>query len=374
MTAFPWELLGRLVDTPGGSFDVDAINRVGDLLTTHLEALGYAVARHPVTGHGDAVVAELTAGGDGPAPTLVLVGHSDTVWPADYDPSWRFTLGGTRAEGPGVGDMKAALLLAAEAGRRAVDALAVRGLGARVVLLVIPDEEVGSVASRPLVDRWVAEADLCVGLEAGKPGDGYVTSRGAVGAMKVEVTGRAVHVTEPGGVNALDALVPIATEVAALSGPEVLVSVCHLEAGASRQVAAGRGFLEVDLRADDDEVLEAAVDGVRRIAARVADGFAGEVVVHGGRTRPGLPVERSAEPWRLLLAVHGPGQVPFGVHERGGSDASTFAAAGVPTLDGFGPVCFHNCAEGEYVTVESVERRTALLADLLVAWVEEAGR
>ena len=50
----------------------------------------------------------------------------------------------------------------------------------------------------------------------------------------------------------------------------------------------------------------------------------------------------------------------------GGSDGNLTAAAGVPTLDGLGPEGEGAHADHEHVLVESLPRRAALIAGLLV--------
>jgi glutamate carboxypeptidase len=53
-------------------------------------------------------------------------------------------------------------------------------------------------------------------------------------------------------------------------------------------------------------------------------------------------------------------------HRRGTSDANYFGAAGIPTLDGLGPVGARDHTSDEYILVPSLKQRTALVALLLV--------
>ena len=55
------------------------------------------------------------------------------------------------------------------------------------------------------------------------------------------------------------------------------------------------------------------------------------------------------------------------VEVGGGSDGNFTAALGVPTLDGLGAVGAHLHAEGEYVVVEAMAERAALVAGLVAA-------
>jgi glutamate carboxypeptidase len=368
------DLLKALVDATGGSDDIAEIERVNTLLEAEWRSIGFGVQRHPVQGRADLLIAELRVGAEAPDADRVavtVVGHSDTVWPVETVGDWSHSEDAASGilSGPGIGDMKAGLVIAGLAARMVAEGCSAPGL---LRLLLIPDEEVGSVGSLPIIERVAASTDLCIGLEAGKPGDGFVASRGAVGAMRIEVRGVPVHVTEPGGVNAVSAVLPLATAVAALSGPEVLVSVCRIRAGEARQITAAEGWFEVDLRAESADDLLAVVDRIRALAAAVDPAFS--VEVHGGMTRPQLADERSARPMALLAEldqVREPGRPPAtGIRERGGSDASFFAAAGVDTLDGFGAICWDNCGRGERVLASSLPDRAVRMAELAIAWID----
>src|SRR5690242_3442142 len=81
--------LERLVNLDCGSYTKDGVDEVGRWVRSRLESLGASVTVHPNDeGLGDTVVGEL-AGDDATGPTLLLIGHMDTV----FDP-------GTAAQRP----------------------------------------------------------------------------------------------------------------------------------------------------------------------------------------------------------------------------------------------------------------------------------
>ncbi len=92
-------------DSPGG------IARVCELAGDLFDAAGFTA--HPRPGGG--LGATLTRG-DGPR--LLVVGHADTVWPAGTAAAWPPRHDGETLSGPGVGDMKGSLVMAAHALRR----------------------------------------------------------------------------------------------------------------------------------------------------------------------------------------------------------------------------------------------------------------
>ena len=91
----------RLASIDSGSYDTAGVDAVADGFGELFAARGFDVSR---IGH------ELTARRDlGPGPALLLLGHADTVWAE----GWPVTRDGDWLRGPGVGDMKGCVVLAA---------------------------------------------------------------------------------------------------------------------------------------------------------------------------------------------------------------------------------------------------------------------
>lgn len=353
-----------LVAVDSGSYDPAGVNAVSAAMAAPLQALGFAVARAPLAGRGDCVAATLRLG-DGPG--VVVVGHADTVWPAGTAAEWPFARDGGFASGPGAGDMKGCVVMAVHAIAAALDA-GLDGLGVLTVLIV-PDEELGSPGSRAWIEDHVRGAGACLGLEAGWPGDGVVTERGAVGALQVRARGRTAHVADDDaherGASAIAALAPLVAEIEALGGETGALSVGIFRGGTARQVVPDEAELHVDLRARDQAAADALVAKLRALVAQRA-GRGVTFAVAGGVTRPAFPRDRSDALFALAQRRAGElGRTLTAHRTRGGSDASFAAALGVPTLDGLGPICHDSCARTERIEVASLADRGALLATLL---------
>jgi len=351
----------RLAAIDSGSADRDGIARVCDALDEILTGAGFSVRRRDEGG----LAATMAGGG---AHRLLLVGHADTVWPAGTAAGWRPRREGDMLSGPGVGDMKGCLVMAAHAVAAARDAGALIGVS-ELELLVVPDEELGSVSSRPWIEARAAGATACLGLEAGWPGGGVVVERGAVGAVSVTAAGRTAHAAghEDRGASAVSALAPLVTALEALSRPEdgVRVSVGVFQGGVARQVVPDHAELILDLRAPAPGAADELADAVRATvdAARPAGV---ELTLSGGITRPAWPRSASARLWERAQAHAATLGLPLRAESsRGGSDASFAAARGVPTLDGLGPICHDSCARGERIEIDSLAERAALLALLI---------
>jgi glutamate carboxypeptidase len=357
------ERTAALVAIDSGSHDAEGVDRVSALMAEPLAGLGFAVERLPLEGRGDRVSATLALG-DGPK--VLVLGHADTVWPAGTAAEWPFERRGEMASGPGVGDMKACVVMAAHAIAAALDA-GLDGIGS-IELLLVPDEELGSVGSRAWIEERAAGAGACLGLEAGWPGDGVVLERGAVGAIRVAARGRSAHSSgdEDSGASAVSALAPLVAELEALGDMGSSVSVGVFHGGVARQVVPDRAELLVDLRAPGGEAAEALVERVRSLVGEhEAPGV--ELSVEGGVTRPALPRERSEGMWRLAQGCAAElGLGLTGHATRGGADSCFAAALKVPSIDGLGPICHDSCARTERIEVRSLVDRGALMAALLV--------
>jgi glutamate carboxypeptidase len=371
--------IGALAAIDSGSYDADGVARVAGAFGALLADRGFEVVERPVARRGPQLTATLALGG---GPRVLVVGHADTVWPAGTAGGWPVARDGDMLGGPGVGDMKASLVMAAFAIDAARRTGALDALGA-IELLVVPDEELGSVDSRAWIEHCARGAAACLGLEAGWPGGGVVVARGAVGAVVVRAHGRTAHAAghEGEGASAVAALAPLVAAIEECSERErgMLATVGIFRGGEARQVVPGEAELHVDLRAPGAAEADALVERVRGVVAAAerraasAERAAAErprravhFAVAGGITRPAFPPAASHELHARASARATELGIPLHpVTSRGGSDASFAAALGVPTIDGLGPICHDSCARGERIEIASLADRGALLAGLL---------
>jgi glutamate carboxypeptidase len=171
--------LRELVEIESPSDDRDAVNRAADLVIDWARELGVEVRRHPGGSFGDVV--ELRFGASGDRKPVLMLGHLDTVYSMGTIATmpWREVEAedGVRLMGPGVVDMKAGVVMALEAIAALRD---LNALNRPVILLLNPDEEVGSEVSRPHTERLARESDAVFVLEPAQ-GLAYKTARKGVG-------------------------------------------------------------------------------------------------------------------------------------------------------------------------------------------------
>ncbi|MFJ4296236.1 M20 family metallopeptidase [Curtobacterium sp. NPDC089689] len=327
--------------------------------------LGVPAAERTVAGgiHGDSAVLDWPATG-GSARTVVLLCHYDTVWPLGTLAEWPVSIDGDRLTGPGAFDMKAGLV-------QAVHGLALaRGTGRplpAIRLVLNGDEEIGSPASRPVIEDAVAGSDAVLVFEASAQG-ALKTARKGVGIFEVTTHGIEGHagLDPENGVSAIDEM---ARAVLALHGTADLaagtsVNVGTIVGGSRSNVTAGRASAKVDVRvAERSEMdrVDAALGALRPHRDRA------RLEVTGGWNRPVM--QRSAaiaslfETARAVSVDHGweAAEVSVG----GASDGNFAAALGLPVLDGLGAVGDGAHARHEWVSIDGMVQRTGLAADLI---------
>ncbi|HEY7600333.1 MAG TPA: M20 family metallopeptidase [Candidatus Limnocylindrales bacterium] len=356
--------LERLVNIDCGSHLVGGVNQVGRWLAEQLRELGAEVEVVPGRELGDTVVGRLA--GDGRR--ILLIGHMDTVFPAGTAAARPFRVEGDRGLGPGASDMKAGLLT----GLYALRALRATGtpIAAEIVFIANPDEELASPESTPVIEHEARGAHAALVLEGARANGDIVSSRKGVADITVRLHGRAAHAgVEPEkGRNAIVEAAHKTLELSALNGrwPGVTLNVGVISGGTRPNVVPEEAMLHIDLRAVEPATMALAEAEIELICATTTVPDVSCVVEKGARFGP---MVRSAGTARLAeqaiaLAV----RLGFELRDAatgGGSDAGTTSGLGVPTLDGLGPIGGLDHSPGEYVEIDSIVPRTALLAALI---------
>jgi glutamate carboxypeptidase len=360
--------LERLVNTDCGSYTKAGVDEIGRWVAGRMGELGAQVEVRPHDTYGDTVVGTWSGTG---GPNLLLIGHMDTVFDRGTAAQRPFAIEDGIARGPGVTDMKSGLL----AGLYAIAALesVLGGLPVgRLVFVANPDEEIGSPTSTPHIRELAADVDVCLVLECARANGDIVSSRKGILDTRIEIRGRAAHAgVEPEkGRSAILAAADLVTRLHALNGrwPGVTVNVGVIAGGTRPNVVAERCELEVDVRASAREDLEAAEATIRSLADELAVPDTTARLETMARWWPMEKLERSA---RLVEhAATLAERLGFEVRDAGtggASDANTTAGMGIPSLDGLGPIGGNDHAPSEYLEVDSIVPRTALLAALIVA-------
>jgi glutamate carboxypeptidase len=357
------DALARLIayarhETPTG--DTVALNALADVLEGRYQELGARTERVREE-TGDHLVARW---GDGDAPHVLLLGHHDTVWPRGTLDSMPVAEEDGVLRGPGVYDMKGGLVVA----ELAFEVL--RRCGAEparpVRLVVVADEEVGSPTARPLVEANMAGAAAVLGLESPHPGGALKSARLGSTRVRIEVTGRAAHAAlDPeSGVSAVDELVDQLFAVREIMAAEPTVPTLHstVGGGGRTNVVPDHAAADIGLRFTDVTTQERVLAALGRLTG-VRPGA--EVVVRTLTSRPAWSDSDDDLLARVAQAAAAVGQEITGRPAAGGADTNMAGAAGIPTLDGFGPLGGGAHAPDERIETASLPARAALLASVL---------
>ncbi len=293
-------------------------------------------------------------------PTVLVLGHLDTVWPTGTLARWPFSVDGDIATGPGTFDMKAGVV-------QALAALSTLGSLDGIRLLLTSDEELGSPTSRQIVLDAAKGCRATLVCEPSAAG-ALKTARKGIALYDVSITGRAAHAgLEPEkGANAGIALAHAVLALSGLGRPDLGTTVTPtlMSAGTTSNTVPARGSVALDVRASVPAELDRVDAEVRALTAQVAGTT---VSVTGGVNRPPLDATSSSDLFARATRLADELGLPAlkGVSVGGGSDGNFTAGAGVATLDGLGAVGDGAHAEGEHVLVSQLEPRARLLAALL---------
>ena len=356
--------LRAFVELESPTVDKEACDRAGRHLAEQFRAYARAeIVWHPQDRYGDHFEARV---GDG-ARRILLLGHSDTVWPVGTIRRLPCRIEGDRLTGPGSFDMKYGDVQALWGLRLVTEGRL--GADKTFVFFGNSDEEVGSPTSRPIIERLARDAECVLVLEPAVGPEGAIKLwRKGVGIYHLDVDGIASHAgADPE--QGRSAILELAHQVVDLQGLNnaaagTTLNVGVIRGGTRANVVAARAEAEIDLRVRTSEEARLAHE---RILNRPTFVAGTTVHVRGGLNRP--PMEESAGAHRLYalakrIAAEEGFALPAG-GTGGGSDGNFTAALGVPTLDGLGAVGDGGHADHEHVRVSTIAPRLAWFARLL---------
>ena len=347
-------LLRQLVEIESPTYS-DGVVEVAEVIAGALQALGAKT--------------ELLEGGhlrgelEGRGEPLLVIGHTDTVWPLGTLAQMPFRIERGLVRGPGVYDMKAcivaALMAIAEAG------------GARRAIRVFftADEEQGSRTARDALSEATDGVAAALVIEPPTAEGHLKTSRKGLGRFTVTIDGVPAHAGTNllDGASAVEELAHQILRLHALTDHErgVSVNVGVVTGGTRENVVAAYAQAQLDVRvvhAADLETIEHALHDLEPVLAGTSLDVAGEW------TRP--PLERTSASRTLFARAQAHARdLGFELGEAasgGGSDGNLVGAMGIPVLDGLGVEGGGAHGWDEHILLESLPVRSSLLARLLV--------
>ncbi len=299
-------------------------------------------------------------------PIQLLIGHCDTVWPVGTLEKMPLVLRQGKMYGPGVYDMKAGLV-------QTIFALeAVNGFSHQItpVILINSDEEIGSYESTPQIRRLAKIAERAFVMEPSLGPTGKLkTRRKGVGKFTIRIIGQAAHAgLEPEkGVSAILELSFVVQKLFQLNDPQrgITVNVGKIDGGIRPNVIAPESQAVVDVRVlhlEDVPKIESTILGLQPTTPNT------QLIVEGKIERP--PMEKTPgnqKLWQLAQQAASELGIEIDSGTAGGSSDGNLTSLYTPTLDGLGAVGDAAHAPGEFIYLDQIVERAALLAQLILA-------
>lgn len=360
-------LLKRLAEAESPTTNKAAVDHMGAIVAREMQKLGAQVEFDRQAEAGDNVIARWQ--GDSSLKSLVLLFHMDTVYPVGTVERQPVLEKDGALFGPGVLDMKGGIAIFAAAVKKLNEA----GMSIRrpMTALFTSDEETGSHHSLTQIERLTHDAAVVFCMEPAMPDGSLKTWRKGVGSYTVSVHGKAAHAgaDHQNGINAIEELAHHVIAIQALTDYEkgTTLNVGKIFGGTASNVVPEFASAKVDFRV----LLEEEADRIAAWMSAVKPVLQGtSVEITGSVNRPPMPrnelMVQTFEKAKQIASEIGLNLIEGG--SGGGSDANFVAPLGVPVLDGLGAVGEGMHSEGEYIRIDSLPERAALLAALLSEW------
>jgi glutamate carboxypeptidase len=360
------ETIRQLIDIESPSDNKRAVDELVELLATRFEKLGGRAQVHHAQDFGDHLQVDFESSGNGKP--ILLLGHTDTVYPLGTLKNMPCRISDGRLWGPGALDMKSGvgLMLQAIEGLRSWHR---NSLPRPLTIFLVSDEEIGSNSSRHITEALAKHSAAVFVLEPSYGLHGAVkTARKGVGEYTIRITGKAAHsgLDFEKGESAIVELSRQISEISKLIDLEhgLTLNVGTIQGGTRVNVIPAEAVAAVDVRIARIKDA-AAID--RKLHSLKAFNRKCKLEVTGGINR--APMERTPGVVGLYKeAAQIARELGWKLEEAavgGGSDGNFTAALGIPTLDGLGGVGDGAHAVHEHILISELPKRAALLATLI---------
>ncbi len=359
-------LLEKIVNINTDGSNYRGLNSVRDILVQEFQKVGMTPSIYDVGNNHKVIAFEWK----NIKPTILLLGHIDTVFPPDSQ-FQKLTDAGDKLIGPGVIDMKGGVVLMLSVLRD----LAKEGLYPPVRVVINDDEESGSSNSKATLRSLTSHLQYGLVLEPGLEDGSVVTGQAGVRWLKLTVAGKAAHA----GLNPLDGISACAelaekiSRIARLSHYDrgLFVNPGVIAGGTKPNVICENASVMIDIRFQNGQDLINTEKEIKKIAST---SYLYNQSRHIGTTAtvetlaqmPLMPESQARylktlsrqlakkEGWTLDAKTVGYG-----------SDANNVANGKIKLLIGLGPYGGGMHTESEFMKKESYPQRRALVKDLL---------
>ena len=382
-------MLAKWVGQNSGSLNSPGVEKVGTMLRSELEPLGFKVEWIDMKAAGRSGHIVARHSGNGRGKRLLLIGHLDTVFEPDSS-FQRWERQGNRGIGPGSGDDKGGMAVMVAALRAMKTAGTLKAADITVVLTG-DEEDAGDpieVTRGPLIraGKW---ADVALDFEGLAQKDGKdmgSIARRSSDSWTLIVSGRTGHSSgvmhpEYGAIYEMARIIDAFRRE--LGEDKLTYNVGLVGGGATAEMDAGRIRLDAtgktniiaavavargDLRAISQEQIDRTKAKMQAIVAQSLPATTAQISFDKGGYPPMAPTEGN----RALLARLNRVNADMGLEQMGeldpmdrGAGDISFVAKDVDGLVGLGPAGSGSHAPGESVDIASIFKQAKRAAILM---------
>lgn len=301
-------------------------------------------------------------------PRILLSIHYDTVYGSNspFQKCTRFLVDSEeRMRGPGVIDAKGGIVVIKWALLGAMKFLDMERV--RISVVLTPDEEIGSPATKSLWQQIAPEFQFAMLYEPTLPDGAFVSERKGTGTFTVIVHGKAAHSGRnfDAGRNAILHTAKIATAINSLNGVHkgVTVNIGRIRGGDAVNVVPDLCVMRVNVRvsnAEEQAWIESEMGRIQKEWDRPDQGF--RVEFEGGIFAQPKTLDDAVMPWikRTESVLQSLGEASLWKPSGGASDGNKLSGLGLANIDTFGPEGDLLHSDQEWIRLSSLPRKAQL--------------
>ena len=296
---------------------------------------------------------------------ILLCGHYDTVYPKDHD-FQKVTINGNKMMGPGVLDMKGGLMTMLYALLAYENSDIKNKVGWEV--LILPDEEVGSIASSSYLETSARNNDIGLLYEPALPDGSIVKSRKGVGSYTMVFRGVSAHAGRcfNDGLNAFYGVSDFINWSKNMMeiNKDLIINLGKVEGGGPNNVVPDLAIARFNARVSTKKQRTEFENQLEIFNRRMRKKYPG-TELYGKFTSPPKPYSAKAKQivnglQKCAKQLNMP-KIKL-VATGGASDGNKLNGFGLPNIDSLGPIGDGMHSRDEYVLIDSIKQRTKLSA------------
>lgn len=368
MLTTPLETLKKYIDQPSGSFDVEDVAGVADLIAEDFESLGFTVKKIPGKKFGPVLDCTIGTGDK----VLMLMGHMDTVFPHNVYVPYKDNGDGT-AMGSGITDMKGGIMIMLYALKEALPQIDLTKYTLRAILN--PDEEVGSPESHELILNTAKESFAALSFEPSGPKPRLTCARKGVTSVLISCKGIPGHAGAQYKqcASAIQALCAQITKLYTLRDDDhdLSFNAGFITGGTAENVVAPDASCKCEFRYFDQKYQQILMDKIVAICAEEpVPGVTTSVTF--GASHPAIDLNPASQVLLSKAQAIAKEQGREMPHEKvgGAGDISIAGQAGIGVLDGLGMPGAKMHTVEEFGVISMVPQQIELAAKLMAAVCE----